>query len=74
MRCISFPKVINPQLVSSTPNITTRCISFPKVINPQHRLYIVININGLEVVGRLIKSRCLMKRANRGSIFQFKAT
>ena len=72
--CISFPKVINPQLCFHSLLYSPSCISFPKVINPQRRRYIVVNINGLEVVGRLIKSRCLMKRANRGSIFQFKAT
>ena len=46
-RCISFPKVINPQQDDNEDLEEEGCISFPKVINPQRRLYIVININGL---------------------------
>ena len=33
--CISFPKVINPQLGDDVPIDFLSCISFPKVINPQ---------------------------------------
>ena len=34
-RCISFPKVINPQRARGRYKNFLGCISFPKVINPQ---------------------------------------